>query len=124
VAALFEKRGEAAFRRLERRELQRTVKRGGLVVALGGGALMDKRNLALVERTGILVKLSCSRRELVRRLRPSRSARPLLAGGALDKRVEKLLIARRGAHGDAKIAVSTTRRSSAAAAALIARRLS
>ena len=124
VASLFEKRGEAAFRRLERRALQRTARRGGLVVALGGGALLDKRNLALVEKTGILVKLSCSRRELVRRLKPSRSSRPLLAGGTLDKRVERLLIARRGAHGDAKISVSTTRRSSAAAAALIARRLS
>jgi shikimate kinase len=124
VAQLFEIKGEAAFRRLERRALMRTAKRGGLVVSLGGGALLDKRNLALVEKTGILVKLSCSRRELVRRLRPSRFSRPLLAGGTLDNRVKGLLRARRGAHGDAKIIISTTRRSSSAAAALIARRLS
>jgi shikimate kinase len=124
VAAIFAKRGEKAFRILERKTLIRTARRGGLVVSLGGGALLDKRNLALVEETGILVKLSCSRRELVRRLRPSRSSRPLLAGGTLDNRVKSLLRARRGAHGDAKIIISTTHRSSSAAAALIARRLS
>jgi shikimate kinase len=124
VAELFARRGEKAFRRLERSALQKAARRGGLVVALGGGALLDKRNLNLVEKTGVLVKLSCSRRELVRRLRPSRLTRPLLAGGSLDKRVERLLAARRGAHGDAKMTISTTRRSMGQAAALIARRLS
>ena len=123
VAEVFSRRGEAAFRRLERRALQKTARRGGLVVALGGGALLDKRNAALVGRTGVLVKLSCSRRELVRRLRPARASRPLLSGGALDSRVARLLAERKGAHGDARETVSTTRRSAAAAAALIARKL-
>jgi shikimate kinase len=123
VAELFARRGEPAFRRLERRALRTAAARSGLVVALGGGALLDRRSLALVEKTGVLVKLSCARRELVRRLRPSRAARPLLAGGPLDARVRGLLAARRGAHGDARWTVSTTRRSTAAAAALIARRL-
>ena len=124
VAAIFQKRGEAAFRRLERTALQKASRRDRIVVALGGGALLDARNRALVEKTGILVKLSCSRRELVRRLRPSRESRPLLSGGPLDARVARLLAARRGAHGAARWIVSTTRRSTAAAAALIARRLS
>ena len=124
VAELFEKRGEATFRRLERSALRKTAKRKGLVVALGGGALMDKRNLALVEKNGILVRLSCSRRELVRRLRASRFTRPILAGGKLDHRVRILLRARKGAHGDARILISTTRRSAVSAAAMLARRLS
>lgn len=124
VAELFEKRGEKAFRSLERKALANAAKKGGRVVALGGGALMDKRSLALVEKNGILVKLTCSRRELVRRLRPSRLSRPLLSGGSLDNRVRSLLRARKGAHGDARILISTTKRSSASAAALIVRRLS
>ena len=124
VAALFETRGEAAFRRLERTALEKTARRGGIVVALGGGALLDKRNVDLVEKTGVLVKLSCSRRELVRRLRASRCSRPLLAGGRLDDRVRRLLRARNSAHGDASIRLSTTGRSTAAAAEIIARRLS
>ncbi|MFI5349465.1 MAG: shikimate kinase [Elusimicrobiota bacterium] len=123
VAELFEKRGERAFRRLESAALKKTAKKRGLVVALGGGALLDRRNLALVGKTGVLVRLTCSRRELVRRLRASRLSRPLLAGGLLDDRVRSLLLARKGAHGDATVLVSTTRRSAAAAAAAIARRM-
>jgi shikimate kinase len=123
VAEVFARRGEAAFRRLERRALARAAARGGAVVALGGGALLDPRNRALAARTGTVVRLTCSRRELVRRLRRSRAERPLLDGGPLDARVKRLLAARRGAYGGARFAVSTTRLSHAAAAAAIARRL-
>jgi shikimate kinase len=124
VAELFAGKGEKAFRNLERKALLKTAKRKGLVVALGGGALLDKRNLELVEKTGVLVKLTCSRRELVRRLRPSRLSRPPLSGGSLDDRVRILLRARKGAHGDARMFISTTKRSPAAAAKILARRLS
>jgi shikimate kinase len=126
VAELFENRGEKAFRRLESAALRKMAKKKGLVVALGGGALLDERNVLLVKKTGVLVRLTCSRRELVRRLRASRSSRssrPLLSGGLLDDRVRGLLLAREGAHGDATVLVSTTRRSAAAAAAVIARRM-
>jgi len=123
VAAIFARDGEAAFRRLERRALKRAAARGGAVVALGGGALLDSRNRALVSRTGTLVRLTCARRELLRRLRPERAARPLLAGGRLEERLARLAAARRAAYAGARRTVSTTRRSPDAAAALIARGL-
>ncbi|MBI5246378.1 MAG: shikimate kinase [Elusimicrobia bacterium] len=123
VASIFARRGEAAFRKLESKALARTAKRKGVIVALGGGTLLDARNRALVARTGLLVGLSCSRAELVRRLRPSRATRPLLAGGALSARVGQLLTARRAAYEGTDLSVSTTANSPAAAAGIIARRL-
>ena len=123
VASIFARRGEAAFRKLESAALARAAKRRGVVVALGGGTLLDARNRALVARTGLLVKLSCSRAELVRRLRPARASRPLLAGGALSARVSELLRARRAAYAGAAWSVSTTANSPKAAAMIIARRL-
>src|SRR5262245_36041510 len=43
VAAIFQHEGEAAFRKLEREELARILTDGGArVVALGGGALVDR----------------------------------------------------------------------------------
>lgn len=122
VAALFARRGEAAFRRLERKALLRAAKRPGVVVALGGGTLLDARHRALVKK-GLLVNLSCSRAELVRRLRSARAARPLLAGGSLGARVGRLLTERRGAYSGADFNVSTTTNSPQAAARLIARRI-
>lgn len=121
VAELFA-RGENAFRRLERRALLKVSRRDGLVVALGGGTLLDPRHRAIVKK-GRLVLLSCSRAELVRRLRRGRASRPLLAGGSLAARVGALLTARRAAYSGADWKISTTSRSPAAAARAIARRV-
>ncbi|MCM2304217.1 MAG: shikimate kinase [Elusimicrobia bacterium] len=122
VASLFARRGEAAFRKLERRALLRAAKRPGVVVALGGGTLLDPRHRALVTK-GLLVNLTCSRAELVRRLRPARAVRPLLAGGSLSARVGALLARRRDAYAGAAFSVSTTVNSPKAAAMIIARRI-
>lgn len=122
VASLFARRGEAAFRELEHTALLRAAKRVGVVVALGGGTLLDPRHRVIVKK-GYLVSLSCSRAELVRRLAPMRASRPLLAGGALSVRVGKLLIQRRAAYAGADCSVSTTVNSPLTAAQMIARRI-
>lgn len=123
VAELFSRRGEMYFRRLEHQQLSTVAKRTNAVVSLGGGALLDARNRELVNMTGVLIRLTCSRRELVRRLRPTRALRPLLAGGSLDTKVARLISARRRAYGGAKLTVSTTNLTDTQAASLIARRL-
>ena len=122
VASLFERRGEAAFRKLERKALLRAAKRSGVIVALGGGTLLDPRHRSIVKK-GYLVSLSCSKSEIVRRLAPTRASRPLLAGGSLSVRVGKLLIERRAAYTGADWNVSTTVNSPQTAAQLIARRI-
>jgi len=123
VASLFARRGEEEFRKLERKALLRAAKRPGVIVALGGGTLLDPRNRALVKKGGLLVSLSCSKSELVRRLGPVRAQRPLLAGGALGVRVGKLLKERKDAYEGADIEISTTTNSPEAAASLIAQRI-
>lgn len=122
VASLFARRGEAAFRRLERRALLRAARRPGVVVALGGGTLIDPRNRAVAKR-GFLVRLTCSKTELVRRLAKSRASRPMLAGGALSVRVGRLLKERAPSYAEAHCSVSTTVNSPRTAAAMIARRI-
>ena len=122
VVSLFARRGADAFRLLERKALMRVAKRSGVVVALGGGTLLDPRHRAIVKK-GYLVSLSCSRAELVRRLGPKRASRPLLAGGTLSARVGKLLSERREAYAGADWSVSTTVNSPLAAAQIIARRI-
>ena len=123
VASIFARRGETAFRKLESQALARAAKRKGVIVALGGGTLLDIKNRALVARTGLLVNLSCSRAELVRRLGPVRQSRPLLAGGALSARVGKLLAERRASYSGAAWSVSTTVNSPKTVAMMIARRI-
>jgi shikimate kinase len=79
IAAIFDEEGEPAFRAWERKVVVSLapVTTGRTVIALGGGALLDARNRRAVLSSGLVVYLSCSVRELARRLQ-AQPMRPLL----------------------------------------------
>ncbi len=83
---VFRREGEAAFRCAERLELERVLDEtalgvGTLVLATGGGVVLDERNRRALERCTV-VWLRASVDELVDRLRHTEESRPLLAGDA------------------------------------------
>jgi shikimate kinase len=101
VAELFEREGEAAFRRLEGRILIEALASGAAIVACGGGIVLDpERRRALAARCDV-VWLEVSPATAARRLAETGSSRPLLgadgSGQARDllQRLEELLAARR-----------------------------
>ena len=94
ISRIFAESGEAAFRRIEKEALRRVAARTGLVVALGGGALLDDESRRLAEATGRVLLLECSEEELLRRAALS-DARPLLSGDAAE-RLHALLSKRSG----------------------------
>jgi shikimate kinase len=79
VREIFRLHGETRFRKIEREAIARLIqsKKPPLVVALGGGALMSAATRRMVKAAGCIVYLSCSQRELYRRVR-NLSDRPLL----------------------------------------------
>ena len=83
---IFRRDGEAAFRRAERLELERVLDAaaldvGTLVLATGGGVVLDERNRRALRRCTV-VWLRASVDELVARLSDTQESRPLLAGDA------------------------------------------
>jgi len=103
VAELFSAEGEASFRARESNELSqlldaegRIAPKGGGVVALGGGALLDPQNRALAESHGPVLLLTAPLAVLAARLQADSNPRPLLSGDL----VEHLsgLLERRRAH--------------------------
>lgn len=80
IADLFESRGEAAFREIERehlREVVKAVERGvPSVVSLGGGTFADETNFQLLENNGVSIWMDCSLEILERRV-ARHSHRPL-----------------------------------------------
>lgn len=78
ISQIFEQQGEKAFRTMELQVVEKLMqRRTGAVIALGGGAFENRAIRKLVFGRGQVVYLSCSRRELYRRLRQV-SDRPLL----------------------------------------------
>lgn len=108
VRRIFEDSGEDAFRRLEADALDELLAAGRPeVIALGGGALLAReRRLTAIDRA-VVVGLSCSLEELLRRNQEQPGTRPLLAGADPRVRVASLLEAREAAYAECPVRLVT-----------------
>lgn len=77
IPFIFEKEGEAGFRRRERDMIAELASREGIVLATGGGAVLDPANRAALASSGVVVYLEASVAQQLERTRLS-SNRPLL----------------------------------------------
>lgn len=80
VPQIFAKEGEPAFREKERTALLEVSEFSDVVVATGGGAPCFFDNMALMNDTGITIFLDIAPEILARRLKISKTERPLIKG--------------------------------------------
>jgi 3-dehydroquinate synthase len=108
VAAIFAEEGEQAFRTAEAELCAELAAEQGLVIGTGGGALLNESSRAALAATGVLVCLTASEDEILRRLAAA-GDRPLLAGAADERRsrVRTLLSVRRAAYGAIPYQIAT-----------------
>lgn len=100
IRQLFVEQGETRFREIERGVAAQLATRRGLVIATGGGMMIDKSNVAALAATGTVVCLTADVDTIVdRAMTPGGPARPLLAGDDPKTRVDELLVARAQAYG-------------------------
>jgi shikimate kinase len=78
IPEIFAEDGEEQFRILETEALHRTAKTDDLVVALGGGALVDDDNRAFAQEHGVVVYLEVSSETILERVGDEADERPLL----------------------------------------------
>jgi shikimate kinase len=93
IANIFELEGEAAFREREAQLLAELTARAGIVLATGGGVVLDAHNRQLLHSRGLVVYLQANAEEIGRRTRADQS-RPLLQVGDRRARIEALLAER------------------------------
>ncbi|MDR0612546.1 MAG: shikimate kinase [Dysgonamonadaceae bacterium] len=78
VSAIFEEKGEAAFREIERKVLRELLDFENVVISTGGGTPCFFDNMDLMNQSGITVYLKVSVDELAERLKNSKQKRPLI----------------------------------------------
>lgn len=108
IPTLFVERGEAAFRALEREELARVLSEGPApaVVALGGGALLDRKARREALRTARVVTLTAAPSTVA--ARTAGPGRPLLdAARDREARIAELIEARSEAYAEAHARLAT-----------------
>lgn len=90
IADIFAKDGEPYFRMIEKKALKEVASQKEFVVACGGGIVLDKDNIKLMKKSGILICLSASAKEIFKRVSVNAN-RPLLNAANPRKRIELLL---------------------------------
>ncbi len=110
VPDIFARHGEARFRQLERDVIRELAEQRGLVIATGGGALVDAANRELMVRTSLVICLAASVSAIEERVGGDRS-RPLLAGDDARQRIADLLSQRAAAYAEVPYRIGTTGRS-------------
>lgn len=77
ISEIFEKFGEKYFRELERVTVREVSEESGVVIAVGGGAILDQDNLDVLNKSGIVICLTASPEVILSRVERN-SDRPLL----------------------------------------------
>ena len=78
INEIFQKKGEPFFRTEERKALEKSSRLPNVVIATGGGIVLDPRNAGQMAETGRIIYLAASFETLWERVRDKRD-RPLLA---------------------------------------------
>ncbi len=87
---IFDVEGEAGFRKREKAVIDELTRRPNLVLATGGGAVLDPENRRHLQARGTVIYLHASLDELLARTRKDRN-RPLLQTADPRARLETLL---------------------------------
>lgn len=110
IPTIFDYEGESGFRRRERAIISELTQRDGIVLATGGGAILDPGNRQDLAQRGVVVYLATTVDEQLRRTRNDRS-RPLLQKGDRRATLERLLAERDPLYrATADLVVETDRR--------------
>src|SRR5271166_1926992 len=107
IAFIFEKEGETGFRLREKESIDRLTRSDGIVLATGGGAVIDEDNRRLLAERGAVVYLETSIEQQLERTRHGRH-RPLLNDTDPEERLKELMRRRAALYaGIADLTVST-----------------
>lgn len=106
IAQIFAADGEAAFRRWESALAQELAEQQGLVIAAGGGALLDAESRTAFLRSSIVVCLQANVDELLRRI-GANGVRPLLHVENPRQRIQQLLTERSAAYNTIPLQLDT-----------------
>ena len=106
IPQIFSSRGEAAFRALESRMVEKIARRSRCVIATGGGTIVNPHNLEKLKACGVIVNLTADIQTILTRV-GSGEDRPMLRGDRVE-RIRTLMEQRASAYAQADMSVDTS----------------
>lgn len=93
IPLIFELEGEDGFRKRETAAIEELTQLNNIIMATGGGAILLPENRALLKKNSKIIYLRGKVNDLYQRTRHDKT-RPLLQGGNLRQKLERLYIQR------------------------------
>jgi len=90
IVDIFALDGEPYFRKIEKKFLKQVSTQKKFVVACGGGVVLDPANIKIMKKTGIVICLCATCKEILKRVSSS-TLRPILNVAKPQERIELLL---------------------------------
>jgi shikimate kinase len=110
IQDIFANEGEAAFRQYEKQALEGLSQQRNLVIAAGGGLVMDPANLASLKAHSLVICLWASPETIWERVK-TQTHRPLLQAPDPLAKIRELLAARSSAYKQADVLIDSGFRS-------------
>ncbi len=113
IAQIFGQEGESKFREFEREAIKKACQRRQMVIAIGGGAIVDHQNYELLAKSGVIVCLEAKPETIYERLfreaacSPGTEVRPLLAVDNPLERIRQLKASRQAYYAKADWTIHT-----------------
>lgn len=107
IARIFAEKGETHFRKLEKQVIRQVCQKHEIVIATGGGAIVDVENATCLKESGTVICLTASPETIVQRVQGNND-RPLLQGEDPLTKIRSLLTARAEAYARADITIDTS----------------
>jgi len=112
INEIVESHGWDYFRAIEKKMIEEISKEDNLVIALGGGAVLDPDNVVNMEKNGVIIWLKAEQEVLRKRMEQDPrtiASRPTLTGkGALEELEDMMVFRNPFYHKAAKIQINTS----------------
>ena len=99
--------GEAAFRQRERQAIARACQEKEMVIATGGGAIIDRENARIMKASGPIICLTARPEVILQRVQGDTTRLLLQEPNPLEK-IQRLLVDRAEAYARADITINTS----------------
>ncbi len=111
VSDIFKRYGEIRFRSEEKLMVQKLARESGLVIAAGGGVVLDQGNIDTLSRNGIIIWLEATPTAILERVNRKKGTRPLIKKDVKLQDIEEMLKAREALYAQADYRVNTSGKS-------------
>lgn len=108
ISDLFRRYGELRFRSEEKLMARKLADQSDLIIATGGGVVLERENIEALRRNGIIISLEARPEDIFQRVSRKKGTRPLLKKNLTINDIVEMLESRKELYQQADLIIGTS----------------